>query len=251
MLRGGWGCYPAGAKWPGQRLRSGCAARQVGCAGHTSDVSARAGALAHAAQHPRKRSRRGVLSCGWVRGAGTGLAELLDCMAAVLNGGGCVPAQRQSAASLGAACAAAQPSTRQSDGASTSSNGQASLNGAQHFASSSSGLAVNGASLAGGLLHAPFEKPVLEAAGWAALAAGGATLPQTQHVLQQRLSAAPNRLRIFSGTSNPVRRPRKTNLGLALCTLLPACLLPAQRPLPDDTSVHHRGLHHRGCCQFA
>ncbi|KAK9843465.1 hypothetical protein WJX81_004239 [Elliptochloris bilobata] len=102
------------------------------------------------------------------------------------------------ATGAGAACAAAQPSTRQSPGASTSGN-SAGLNGTHH--ASSNGVSLNGASMSASLLPAP---AVLEAAGWAAIAAGGAALPQTQPVMmQQRVSAAPNRLRIFSGTSNP------------------------------------------------
>jgi len=116
-------------------------------------------------------------------------------------------AQRASADPRGSApCAAAQPSTRQAaDGASSSSAGNGRVLEPLHELA---GLSLNGAR-SPDLLDAPAAKPVLEAAGWGAMSAGGAVAPR-QHVAlpQPAAPAAPNRLRVFSGTSNMVRRDR-------------------------------------------
>ena len=179
------------------------------CAAVASGRSAAAGAARR-----RGRSRQGALPRGWLGGPCTGLPSLLDRLAAALTAGACPPAQlhvrtaADRSGGTGAATAAAQPSTRQAPGAAAPSNGHHALNGA-HVASSSgvAGVQLNGVTMSAGLLAAPAAKPVLEAAGWAAIAAGGARgLPQAQPApLQPRGPAAPNRLRIFSGTSNPVR----------------------------------------------
>jgi hypothetical protein len=116
-------------------------------------------------------------------------------------------AQRASADPRGSApCAAAQPSTRQAaGGASSSSAGNGRTLEPLHELA---GLSLNGAR-SPDLLDAPAAKPVLEAAGWGAMSAGGAAVPR-QHVAlpQPAAPAAPNRLRVFSGTSNMVRRER-------------------------------------------
>ena len=116
-------------------------------------------------------------------------------------------AQRASADPRGSApCAAAQPSTRQAaGGASSSSAGNGRVLEPLHELA---GLSLNGAR-SPDLLDAPAAKPVLEAAGWGAMSAGGAAAPR-QHVAlpQPAAPAAPNRLRVFSGTSNMVRRDR-------------------------------------------